>query len=210
MTQFLAASLTLTLALTLQAADWPQFRGPQRDGVSTEKGLLQEWPKDGPKLLWTFSDLGVGYSGPAVVGDRLYTCGGRGDADAVIALDISGAVPKELWTAKIGPLFQWKGNTWNQGPNASPTVDGDAVYAVGGFGDLVCVSAADGKERWRVNLPKDLGGEVNPIGGGLEEPTPLGWGYSGSPLVDGDKVICSPGGKKGVLAALDKKTGKVV
>lgn len=202
--------LALALTPTLLAADWPQFRGPQRDGVSAEKGLLREWPKDGPKLAWTFSDLGVGYSGPAVVGDRLFTCGGRGNSDMVIALDISGAKPKELWAAKIGPLFQWKGNTWNQGPNASPTVDDDAVYAVGGFGDLVCVAAADGKERWRVNLPKDLGGEVNPIGGGLEEPTPLGWGYSASPLVDGDKVICSPGGKKGVLAALDKKTGKVI
>jgi outer membrane protein assembly factor BamB len=88
-------------------------------------------------------------------------------------------------------------------------VDSDAVYALGGRGDLVCVAAADGKERWRVNLPNDLGGEVNPIGG---DPTaaPQGWGYSWAPLVDGDRLICVPGGPKGLLAALDKKSGKVL
>lgn len=204
--------LLLLIAVPAVAADWPQYRGPNRDGVSRETGLLQTWPPGGPRLLWTYADAGVGYAGPAVVGDRLYTAGGRGDSEYVIALDLKGAggAPKELWAVKIGPLFTWKGNSWNAGPNVAPTVDGESVYALGGFGDLVCVEAATGQEKWRVNLPRDLGGAVNPIGGGLDDPTPLGWGYASAPLIDGDKLICVPGGKRGLFAALDKKTGKVL
>jgi outer membrane protein assembly factor BamB len=198
------------LTAPLRGADWPQFRGPQRDGVSRETGLLQEWPKGGPKLLWTYDGAGLGYSGPAIVGDRLYFACGRKDAEYLVALDLKGEMPKELWAAKIGPIFTWKGNSWNIGPNATPTVDGELIFALGGFGDLVCVEAATGKERWRVSLPRDLGGEVNPIGGGAEKPTPLGWGYAHAPLVDGDVVVCVPGGKQGLLAGLDKATGKVL
>jgi len=201
------SSIAVALLTSAGGSDWPQFRGPDRDGVSREIGLLAAWPEGGPKLAWTFADAGVGFSGPAVVGERIYLSGGRGPSEFVFALDLDG---KELWSAKIGPLFAWKGNSWNNGPNASPTVAGDAVFALGGFGDLVCVAAADGKERWRVNLAKDLGGEVNPIGGGLDDPTPLGWGNAAAPLVDGDRVICVPGGKGGLFAALDVKTGKVV
>lgn len=204
-------ALLLPVVLLAIAADWPQYRGPNRDGSSKETGLLQEWPKDGPKLLWTFTDAGVGYAGPAIVGDRLYMAGGRGADEFLYALDLkTEGTPKELWSAKIGPLFTWKGNVWNAGPNVSPTVDGDLVYVLGGFGDLLCVEAATGKEKWRVNLPKDLGGAVNPIGGGLEQPTPIGWGFASAPLVDGDKLICVPGGKQGLFAALDRKTGKVL
>ncbi len=194
----------------LRADDWPQFRGPQRDGVSRETGLRKEWPQGGPPLLWTSDRLGLGYSGPAIVGDRLYISCGRGDTEYLVAFDLknpAGGPPKEVWAAKIGPLFQWKGNSWNKGPNASPTVGGESVYALGGFGDLICVEAATGKEQWRKSLPRDFAGEVNPIGGGLEDPTPLGWGYASSPLVDGNRLICVPGGKRGLLAALDKSTG---
>jgi len=191
------------------AADWPQFRGPKRDGVSRETGLRKDWPPGGPPLLWTYAEAGVGYSGPAIVGDRLFMCGARGDSEYLFALDLKNNAT-ELWAAKIGPLFTWKGNTWNAGPNATPTVDGEQLYALGGRGDLICVETATGKERWRINLPRDLGGEVNPIGGGLEDPTPLGWGYASAPLVDGDQLICVPGGKKGLLAALDKKSGKLL
>jgi outer membrane protein assembly factor BamB len=209
--RFVLGSVALLFAsVVLRGDDWPQFRGPRRDGVSRETGLRAEWPKDGPPLKWQFDGAGVGYSGPAVVGERLYMSGGRDGSDCVFALDLKGEQPKELWSAKIGPLFTWKGNQWNAGPNATPTVDGDGVYALGGRGDLLCVAAADGKERWRVNLPSDLGGEVNPIGGGAEDPTPLGWGYAAAPLIDGERLICVPGGPKGLLAALDKKTGKVL
>ena len=214
MSRFLLVScLTLALALTLSAADWPQFRGPARDGVSKETGLLPQWPAGGPKLLATYEGCGVGYSGPAVVGDRLFLAGGRGDDEVLFALDLKGlgeGKVTELWAAKIGPLFTWKGNQWNAGPNATPTVDGGRVYAVGGFGDVLCADAATGKEVWRVSLPRDLGGAVDPIGGGLKEPTHLGWGYAAAPLVDGDKLIVVPGGAKGLFAALDKATGRVL
>lgn len=196
-----------TLMATAHADDWPQFRGPNRDGVSRETGLSKEWPKAGPPLLWTYSNAGLGYSGPAIVGSRLYMMGGRGNAEFVFALDLQESSPKELWATKVGPLFTWKGNSWNAGPNATPTVDGELLYALGGGGELVCVETAGGKERWRKNMPRDFGGEVNPIGGGAEEPTPLGWGYAWAPLVDGDQLICVPGGPNGLLAALDKKTG---
>jgi outer membrane protein assembly factor BamB len=163
-----------------------------------------------PKLVWTFDQAGLGYSGPAIVGSRLYTCGGRGSDEFLFCLDVSGATPKELWSAKIGPLFQWTGNQWNKGPNVTPTFADGLIYALGGQGDLICVSASDGKEVWRARLPRDLGGEVNPIGGGAAEPTPLGWGYANAPLIDGDQLICAPGGPRGLLAALDRKTGKVL
>ncbi len=196
--------------LTISAADWPQFRGPNRDGKSSESGLLKEWPKGGPPLLWTYGEAGVGYSGPAIVGDRLYLSSGRGDSEYVVALDLKGNPVKEIWSAKIGPVFTWKGNKWNRGPNATPTVDGELLFALGGGGELVCVETATGKERWRKSMPRNLGGEVNPIGGGAEQPTPLGWGYAWAPLVDGDQLICVPGGRQGLMAALDKKSGQVL
>ncbi len=200
--------LAVTGTLAARAADWPQYRGPNRDDVSAETGLLKEWPKGGPALRWTFDGAGVGYSPPSIVGNRLYITGGREDKEFLIALDLKSpkdGTVKELWAAEIGPTFRWKGNSWSAGPSAAPTVDGGLVFALGGNGDLVCVDTA-GKERWRTNLPKDLDGQVNPIGGG---PKNLGWGFAGAPLVDGDNLIVAAGGPKGTLAALDKKTGRV-
>ena len=191
------------------AADWPQYRGPNRDDVSAETGLLQDWPKDGPPLVWTFANAGVGYSGPAIVGDRLYITGGRDEKDVLIALDLNSAKDgtiTEAWSVPIGPLFDWKGNQWSAGPSATPTVEGELLFALGGNGDLVCVDTA-GKERWRKNLPGELDAEVNPIGGG---PKKLGWGFTWSPMVDGDRLICIPGGPKGTFAALNKHTGEVL
>lgn len=192
----------LTVAL---ADDWPQYRGPNRDDVSVEKGLLPSWPEGGPKLLWTFDQAGVGYSGPAVAGRRLYTLGGRGDTEFLIAIDPDKGA--ELWAAPLGPLHAWDANQWSAGPNSTPTVDGDAVFALGAKGDLICAAASDGKIRWRVSLPNALEAEVNPIGGG---PAKFGWGHSWSPLVDGTLLICTPGGPKGTVAALDKRTGRPV
>lgn len=207
---FLVLIVFTSLAAHLWCSDWPQYRGAERNGTAQETGLLPDWPASGPKLLWTCTTLGVGYAGPAIIGDRMYISGVRQGAEQLIAFDLKSSPPKELWTTKIGPVFTWKGNSWNEGPNVSPTVAGNLVFALGGFGDLLCVDADTGKERWRINLPKDLAGEVNPIGGGLDEPTPLGWGYAGAPLVDGDIVIVVAGGKKGLLAALDKNTGKLL
>lgn len=189
--------------LALLGADWPQWRGPNRDGVSSETGLLKKWPKDGPPLVWTFDKAGTGYSSPAIVGGKLFTMGARDKTEYVIAVDDKG---QELWSAKIAPIFEFSGNSWSGGPNATPAVDGDLVFGLGSQGMLLCVDAS-GKERWRKDLPRELGAQVNPIGGG---PKNMGWGYSWSPLVDGDRLICVPGGPQGLFAALDKKSGEVI
>jgi outer membrane protein assembly factor BamB len=197
----------LTFAI---AADWPQYRGPRRDDVSAEKGLLQEWPAGGPALQWTYGNAGIGYSGMAVVGKRLYTIGGRDKDEMLIALDIGDVqdgAPKEAWSLRVGETFDFSSNKWSAGPSSTPTVDGELVYALGGRGDLVCADVGSGKEVWRKNLPTELEAQVNPIGGG---PKNLGWGFTWSPLVDGDKLICVPGGPKGTVAALNKKTGDVL
>lgn len=204
----LALVASLVLALPLVAADWPQWRGPNRDGVSKDTGLLKEWPKEGPKLLFTYREAGVGYSSPAIVGDRLYTMGARGDSEYLFALDIKDPkAVKEVWAVKIGPTFTFKGNSWGDGPRATPTVDHGLVYGLGGQGELVCADAATGDVKWRKSMPKDLGGQVNPVGGGPED---IGWGWSWSPLVEENQLVCVPGGPQGAVAALDKKTGNVL
>jgi outer membrane protein assembly factor BamB len=193
---FLVLGACLVACSVSLAADWPQWRGRDRSGVSKETGLLKAWPKGGPTPLWTYKKAGLGFSGPAVVGDRLYTMGVRDEMTYVIALDI--AKGQEAWSTKIGPLFTFKLNAWGDGPRGTPTVDGDHLYALDATGLLVCLETAKGEEVWRKDLIKDLAGEM------MTE-----WGYSESPLVDGDLLICTPGGPKGTLAALDKKTGAV-
>src|SRR5262245_10457877 len=111
-------------------ADWPQWRGPDRNDVSKEPGILKKWPPEGPLLLWTFHNAGNGYSGPAIVGDRLFLMGARGDSEFIYALDLKhlqNGQPKELWATRIGLTFTWKGNNWNKGPSATPSVDGNLV-----------------------------------------------------------------------------------
>src|SRR5688572_16898291 len=117
----------------IQADDWPQYKGPSRNDISAETGLLNEWPNEGPKLLWTHRDTGVGLSGPAIVGDRLYTLGGRGETEYLIALDLASIEndsPKEVWATPVGPLFDFRSNNWSTGPSATPTVDGERIYAL--------------------------------------------------------------------------------
>src|SRR5262249_7480283 len=162
-----------------------QWNGPERDGVSKEKGLLKGWPKDGPKLLWTFKDAGTGYTAPAVVGDTIYTMGARKGDEWLIALDKDG---KEKWAAKLGPLYDWEGNSWSAGPNATPAVDKALVFALSSGGDLVCVTT-EGKEKWRKNYINDFGGIVNPIFSPVKGKLAPAWGFCGSPLVDGENVI---------------------
>jgi outer membrane protein assembly factor BamB len=197
-------TLALTLPFAALGADWPQWRGPDRNGVSKEKGLLQKWPEGGPPLAWTFKDAGTGFTAPAVVGGTVYSMGARKADEYVFALDNKG---QQKWATKIGTAYDWEGNTWNYGPNATPSVDGDLVFALGSQGILVCVKKDSGAEVWRQDLPKGLSAEVNPIGGGPEN---TGWGFAWSPLVDGDKLILTPGGPKGLVAALDKKTGNLL
>lgn len=184
----LALLLVLALAAPVSAADWPQFRGPHRDNHSPDKGLLKEWPKDGPPLAWKASGLGGGYSSVSIVGDRIYTLGNKNNKSYLLALERDGG--QRVWSAEVGAAGGSLGCT--------PTVDGDRVYALGQEGDLVCVQAKDGKRLWHRNLLKEFGGVYG------------GWHYCESPLVDGDKVIVTPGGKKATMVALDKMTGKDV
>jgi outer membrane protein assembly factor BamB len=171
--------------------DWSQWRGPRRDGVSLETGLLKEWPKDGPHLAWEVKGLGKGYSSVVISGGRIYTLGDRDGGCYLLALDVSNGA--EVWSAKIG-------KPWGDGgPRCTPTVDGDRVYAVTPEGDLSCVSSDNGKVLWTKNFGEHFGGHMM-----------SSWGYCESPFVDGDKLIVTPGGKTATLAALNKKTGAVV
>jgi outer membrane protein assembly factor BamB len=186
-------------AATATADDWPQLRGPDRTGISKEKGLLKAWPKGGPPLAWTFKDAGLGHSGLAVAKGVVYTLGTDKEIKDEFVLAIDEKSGKQLWTAKVGPLYTKKGNTYGDGPRSTPTVDGNLLFALGGEGQLVCIDIAKKQEVWRIHLVKDLGGVL------MDK-----YGWSESPLVDGAYVICTPGGPNGTLAALDKTTGKVV
>ena len=191
---FVSGALTALIFSTTisHAADWSQWRGPNRDDISAEKGLLKSWPEGGPKQLWVFKDAGLGYSGYSIVGGKLFTMGIRNGGEELIAVSIKDG--KELWAAKIGEILK---NGWGDGPRGTPTVDGDHVYALSGRGNLVCAKVADGKVVWEKTMKS--------FGGG----TP-GWGYTESILVDGNKVICTPGGSSGAIIALDKKTGETI
>jgi outer membrane protein assembly factor BamB len=184
----------LAPSLSIAANDWPQWRGPDRTDISQEKGLLKSWPAGGPPLLWTCTTAGIGYSGPSVVGDRVFTMGDRGNTEYVFALDANTG--REVWSATIGPRFR---NDYGGGPRGTPTVDGDVLYALGGQGKLICAEVATGNKHWQVDMRKDLQGQMM-----------SNWGYAESPLVDGEKLICTPGGDSGTVAALDKRTGKAL
>lgn len=173
---------------TDKSADaWPQWRGPHRDGVSDEKGLLQQWNGEGPPLAWKTSGLGEGYATVAIADGKIYTMGKRKNAVYLLALD--GSDGHELWATQVGGQM-------SDAPSSTPTVDGDRVYAVGPHGDLICVQADSGKKVWQKSFVKDFGGSI---------PT---WKFCESPLIDGDRLICTPGGPKATMVALDKKTGK--
>jgi outer membrane protein assembly factor BamB len=201
-TLFLIASITSS-AIAQSAASrkavaaWPQWRGPQRNGISSETGLLKEWPKEGPKLLWQLKEIGDGYSTPAVAGTRIFVLSNRGfENEFVQALSVEDGKP--IWTTRLGNV----GNPDQQPPypmsRSTPTIDGQLLYALSSDGDLACLSTATGKIRWQKSLRKDFGGQ------------PGVWAYSESPLVDGDLVIVTPGGEQATLVALNKRTGAIV
>jgi outer membrane protein assembly factor BamB len=195
---FLAGAVALAVPKGKEADkkphDWPQWQGPDRTALSRETGLLPHWPKDGPERVWTARGLGEGYSTPSVAAGRIFTMGNLGQTESVIALDEKSG--RRLWTAPVGPVRSNGGGY--PGPRCTPTVDGTVLYALGLNGDLLCLEVAGGKEVWRKDLRKDFAGQ------------PGGWGYSESPLIDGDKLICTPGGRKATLAALNKKTGETI
>jgi len=185
------------LPLGVQAVDWPQWRGPQRDGISKETGLLAEWPKEGPRLVWQVKDIGLGYSTPSVVGDRLYLLSNQGlDNEFVQALDAKDG--KQLWAQRIGKVGNPKQQPNYPAARSTPTVDGEWLYAFGSDGDLACLERGTGKVRWQKNVRQEDGGE------------PGIWAYSESPLVDGQVVVCTPGGSNATMVALNKTTGDLI
>ena len=175
------------------AKNWPGWRGADRTDVSHETGLLKEWPKDGPQRVWLSKDCGVGYSGFAVVDGKLYTMGAYQDAVELICMDANTG--KILWLARMADNVLEDGR--GDGPRGTPTVDGDHVYAMSGEGVLVCAKLQDGEVVWSVKM-QDFGGSVP------------NWGYAESVLVDGDRLICTPGGRDGAIVALNKLTGKII
>ena len=175
------------------AADWPQWRGANRDGISPETGLLDSWPKGGPPLVWKIQGLGEGYSSPAVASGRLFIQGQRGDEEFVLSFD--AGTGKQLWSSPTGHGFR---ESRGYGPRGTPTVDADRVYALAADGMLVCLEAASGKRLWGYNVVDRFHGRV------------LHWGISESPLVEGDRVIVTPGGSGAAVVALDKISGKVL
>ena len=174
-------------------SDWPQWRGPERNGVSKDTGLLKQWPSSGPQQSWSISSLGEGFGSIAIRGDRIFIQGTSSSASMIFCLNRADG--KTVWSAALGPkLNESVGN----GPRSTPTVDNDRVYVLTENGDLACLRAGDGSPVWRKNILKEFGGS-NP-----------GWLISESPLLDGDRVIVTPGGRGAGMVALDKMTGKEI
>ncbi|HSK80181.1 MAG TPA: PQQ-binding-like beta-propeller repeat protein [Thermoanaerobaculia bacterium] len=190
--------LSLTLGLCLLAgaafaADWPQFRGPNRDGVSRETGLLKSWPAGGPKVLWK-APAGDGFSHVVVAGGRVFTLYGQGSQEVAVALDAASG--KQVWKTAIDSKYT---SDMGNGPRSTPTVDAGTVYALSANGKLVALSAANGKKVWEHDLQDGFGAKIP------------GWGASTSPLVEGNLLLVDVGGSGGKsLVAFDKKTGKTV
>jgi outer membrane protein assembly factor BamB len=175
-----------------QTFNWPQWQGPTRNGLTKETGLLKQWPEGGPKRVWLFEDCGAGYGGPAIVDGKLYILGERDGNCQLIAVNVETG--KQVWATPVGPTYK---NDWGGGPRSTPTVDNGRVYAMSPTGNLVCVKAANGEEVWRVTM-ESLGGKVP------------NWGFAESVLIDGNKVLCTPGGPQGAIAAIDKETHEIL
>lgn len=176
--------------------DWPQWQGPDRTAQSKETGLLKEWPKDGPPLAWKVNGLGGGDSTPSVAAGRIYGMSHRGADEMVWALSVKEG--KEIWAVRIAPARSQNFPQSKEGPSATPTVDGDRLYVMGLAGNVACLQLADGKVVWQRSLVTDFGAR-----------SPM-WSFRESPLVDGDKLICTPGGAETTMVALNKLTGETI
>jgi len=176
--------------------DWPQWRGPHRNGVSQETGLLKQWPADGPKLVWQLNDIGDGYSTPSVVGTRIYLMSNRGMENEFVQC-LSTRDGKVIWTTRVGKVGNPSDFLYAKA-RSTPTVDGDFIYALSSDGDLTCLETRDGQIRWQKSVRKEFGGQ------------PGSWAYAESPLVDGDVVVVTPGGAQATIVALHKKTGELI
>ena len=194
----LIAATTLLAASSAFASDWPTFRGPGRTAMAPDTDLLESWPAEGPPLVWETKGAGRGYASVAIVGNRIYTLGDglstAADGDEYLSC-FDRTDGRQLWKTKTGEPWNDGQESW-QSSRSTPTVDGDMVYVITPYGTLMACKAADGAEVFRVNLKDRFGGKKGDA-----------WGYSESVLVDGDRLICTPGGEKAAVVALDKKTG---
>jgi len=186
-------SASLGGAQSPAAAEWSQWRGANRDGISTETGLLQQWPAGGPPLAWQTTGAGIGFSSFSTSGGRLYTIGARDDVEYVMAFDRASG--KKLWETPNGRRFR---NEQGDGPRSTPTTEGTVIYAFGGSGELSSMDAATGRKVWSVNAVQQLGG-VTPY-----------WGYSESPLLVGDRIVLNAGGRRASIVAVNKTDGKLL
>ena len=181
------------------AADWPTFRGTDRTAVAADTGLLKAWPAEGPPLVWEAAGAGRGYASLAIAAGRIYTLGDglstAGDADEYLTC-FDRQTGKPLWKTKTGQPWTDGQESW-QSSRSTPTVDGDTVYVITPFGQLVACRTTDGKELFRVDLKAEFGGTKGDS-----------WGYSESVTIDGDRLVCTPGGEQATMVALDKKTGR--
>lgn len=185
-----------TVAQIASAEDSPQWRGKERTGVSTEKGLLKSWQSGGPKLLWKATNLGEGHATPSVVKGRVYGMGLRDGGEGVWAVDVHTG--KEVWFRRIADGVQLQAGQGGYGSRSTPTIVGDRLYTLGVSGHLVCLNLSDGKLLWEHTLTSEYGAEI-PV-----------WGYSESPLVEGNMVIAAPGGRKATIVAFEKSTGREI
>ncbi len=184
------------LSGVVRSEDWPSWRGPNRDDISTETGLLRKWPEGGPEKLWTSKDAGLGYSGCSIVNGVLFTMGADGTGeesnDFVIAINTKSG--EKVWQANVGSYLE---NGWGGGPRSTPTISGDLLIAISSKGDVVCLSTKDGAEKWRASLT-GLGGTIP------------SWGYCESALIDDDRVLVTPGGDNGTIACFNLRTGEKI
>jgi outer membrane protein assembly factor BamB len=178
-------------AASVDPASWPRFHGPRLDNISLDKGLLAKWPDEGPKLLWMTPGIGHGFSSAAVADGRIYIDGNAGDNTTITALDLDGKV---VWQSPNGKA--WTGDY--PGTHGTPTLDGQRLYHESPLGRVTCLDAADGKEIWHRDLLADFDAKN------------IKWALAESVLIDGDRVICCPGGPKASIVALNKKTGENV
>ena len=191
-TQFHVRLMIFVLAASIAcAADWPQFHGPRRDNKSDETGLLKEWPDGGPKRVWSATGIGRGYAGVSIANGFIYTTGEIDGTCTITALDLAGKIQ---WQVKNGPAWAKA----YPGTRATPTIDNDRLYHESGNGRVACLDAKTGKELWAVDIMERFGGRQRQ------------WGKAESVLIDGDRLICTPGGPQAGIAALNKNDGKTV
>lgn len=189
--RYLISVLLLVFCVSSFGADWPQWRGADRDGISPERGLLKKWPEGGPKMLWAVDGMGEGNSSMSIADGMIYLTGNKDKVEHLTAIDLKGNIK---WQKPYG-------DAWNRSFPASrttPTIDGDRLYVTTGKGVVNCLSRKDGKILWSVDAFNMFEGKYG------------NWGIADSPLIVDNKVICTPGGAKATMAALDKMTGKVV